>query len=172
MGVTTETSWLAANNPKPELHFLPLLMFIGQQATCDCTAVACSMGCKRTEFSGSNSCVTGRTHSQPSRWTASYWSCPSHWSNPVSGISNLSRALETCCCGSLFWDIYAITAQYADINHALPLSCPLSEGLQYHHFSIQVYSYELSTPDFEFTTSVSLHTKCYALAICVVCFLF
>ena len=141
--------WLAANILKLGLTFLTLLMFTGQQNTCDCTAVACSVGLKGTEFSGSNSCITGRTHSQPSRWTASYWSCPSHWPNQVSRIRNLSRTLEPCFYASLFWDI---TAQHAHINLALTLPCSLSENFQYHNFSVLVYCHELRAPDFEFTT--------------------
>lgn len=140
---------ISSKYSKAGVNIFPLLMFTGQQDTCDCTAVACSMGLKGPEFSGSNSCITGRTHSQPSRWIASYWSCPSHWSNQVSHIRNLSRTLAPCCYTSLFWDI---TAQYAHINHALTLPYSLSEGCQYYSFSIQVYYYELCTTDFEFAT--------------------
>ena len=146
-----------ANIPRLELTFFPLLMFTGQQDTCDCTAVACSMGLKGTEFSGSNSCITGGTHSQPSRWIASYWSCPSHWSNQVCRIHNLSRTLEPCCYASLFWDI---TAQYAHINHALTLPYSLSGLLSWAMYT-RFCIYHL----------VCLHTHCYALVIYFVCLL-
>jgi len=135
------------------------MMFTGQQDTCDCTAVAYSVGLKGTEFSGSNSCVTGRTYSQPSRWTASYWSCPSHWSNQVSYTCNLSRTLEPCCNSSLFWDI---TAQHAHTNLALTLPCSLSEGFHYRNFSIQVYCHELCTPSV-FTYAVIYTTYLFCL---------
>jgi len=135
------------------------MMFTGQQDTCDCTAVAYSVGLKGTEFSGSNSCVTGRTYSQPSRWTASYWSCPSHWSNQVSYTCNLSRTLEPCCNSSLFWDI---TAQHAHTNLALTLPCSLSEGFHYRNFSIQVTVMSC-------VHLVCLHTQWYTLLIYFVC---